>query len=76
MAMPTDRSTVAAAILTCGRADLDQARVVRMRNTLDLEHLLVSESLLGEVEKNPRLEVTGDPFDMSFDDSGRIAAWH
>lgn len=76
MAMPTDRSTVAAAILTCGRADLDQARVIRMRNTLDLEHLLVSESLLGEVEKNPRLEVTGDPFDMSFDDSGRIAAWH
>jgi hypothetical protein len=76
MAMPTDRSTVAAAILTCGRADLDQARVVRMRNTLDLEHLLVSESLLGEVEKNPRLEITGDPFDMSFDDSGRIAAWH
>jgi hypothetical protein len=76
MAMPTDRSAVAAAILTCGRADLDQARVIRMRNTLDLEHLLVSESLLGEVSQNPRLEITGEPFDLSFDDSGRIAAWH
>jgi hypothetical protein len=76
MAMPTDRSTVAAAILTCGRADLEAARVIRMRNTLDLEHLLVSEALLDEVKNNPRLEVTGEPFDMSFDDSGRIAAWH
>jgi hypothetical protein len=76
MAMPTDRSAVAAAILTCGRADLDQARVIRMRNTLDLEYLLVSESLLGEVSQNPRLEITGEPFDLSFDDSGRIAAWH
>jgi hypothetical protein len=75
MAMATDRSTVAAAILTCGRADLDRISLVRMRNTLDLEHLLVSESLRDQVLAEPRLEITGDPVPMRFDAEGRLGPW-
>lgn len=75
IAMPTDRDAVAAAILTCGRADLERARIVRLRDTLDLEELLVSESLWDEVEGDPRLEIVGDPTAMAFDDEGRIDKW-
>jgi hypothetical protein len=75
MAMPTDRDAVAAAILTCGRADLEHARVVRLRDTLDLEELLVSRSLRDEVEADSRLEIVGGPTVMSFDDEGRIDKW-
>jgi hypothetical protein len=75
MAMPTDRSAVAAALLTCGRADLERARVVRVRSTLDLEHLLVSESLRELVETDDRLSVSGEPVQMAFGDDGRIAGW-
>jgi hypothetical protein len=75
MAMPTDRSAVAAALLTCGRADLERARVVRVRSTLDLEHLLVSESLRELVEADDRLSVSGEPVQMAFGDDGRIAGW-
>jgi len=75
MAMPTDRDAVAAAILTCGRADLENARVVRMPDTLDLEHLLVSESLRDQVEADDALEIVGDGAPMSFDDEGQIGKW-
>jgi len=75
MAMPTDRDAVAAAILTCGRADLENARVVRMPDTLDLEHLLVSESLRDQVEADAALEIVGDGAPMSFDDEGQIEKW-
>jgi len=75
MAMPTDRDAVAAAILTCGRADLENARVVRMPDTLDLEHLLVSESLRDQVEADDALEIVGDGAPMSFDDEGQIGRW-
>jgi Uncharacterized conserved protein (DUF2088). len=75
MAMPTDRDAIAAAILTCGRADLGSARIVRMRDTLDLEQLLVSESLLDEVEANAGLEIVGEAAPMSFDAEGRIEKW-
>jgi hypothetical protein len=61
IALPTDRDAVAAAILTCGRADLDRCRVVRMADTLDLQHLLVSESMREDVDADPRLEVLGSP---------------
>jgi hypothetical protein len=75
MAMPTDRSTIAAAILTCGRADLDQVGLVRLRNTLDLEDLLVSESLRSQVESHPDLEITGSPIPMRFDQDGQLEPW-
>lgn len=70
--MPTDRDTVAAAILTCGRADLENARVVRMHSTLHLETLLISESMRAEVEASHRLALVGDPVPMAFDGAGRI----
>ena len=75
MAMPTDRDAIAAAILTCGRADLDNARLVRMPDTLDLEHLLVSESLRDEVEADAGLEVLATAAPMSFDSDGQIEKW-
>jgi hypothetical protein len=75
MTMPTDRSAVAAAILTCGRADLENVRVVRMHSTLHLEEVLVSTSLRAEVEASDRLSISGDPVPMDFDADGRIRAW-
>jgi len=75
IAMATDRSTVAAAILTCGRADLDGVSLVRMRSTLDLEDLLVSESLRDQVLADPSLEITGDAAPMTFDDDGHMQPW-
>ncbi|SHN50828.1 hypothetical protein SAMN05660350_00226 [Geodermatophilus obscurus] len=75
MAMATDRSAVAAAILTCGRADPTGISLVRMRNTLDLENLLVSETLRDQVLAEPRLEITGDPVPMRFDSGGQLEPW-
>lgn len=75
MAFPTDRDAIAAALLTCGRADVERARVVRMRSTLDLEHLLVSESLRAAVEADDRLSVSGDPVPLGFDTDGGIDPW-
>jgi hypothetical protein len=75
MALPTDRDAVAAALLTCGRADLENARVIRVRSTLDLERLLVSESLRDRIEADDRLSVTGRPMPLTFNEDGDISDW-
>lgn len=75
MAMATDRDAIAAAIITCGRADLDQCRLIRMPDTLDLQELLVAESMQSEVEEHPELEILGDAEPMSFDADGALAKW-
>jgi hypothetical protein len=46
-----------------------------MRNTLDLEHLLVSESLRDAVDAHPALETTGDAVPMAFGADGELLEW-
>ena len=75
LAFATDRDVVAAALLMSGRADLENARLVRMHDTLDTVHLLVSESLRDQVESAADLTIVGDPFPMSFDDAGNLPSW-
>jgi hypothetical protein len=72
IALPTDRDAIAAAMLTCGRADLGNARLVRIHDTLELSRLLVSESLRASVEDTPGLEIDGDALPMSFDEFGNL----
>lgn len=72
MALPTDRDAIAAAILTCGRADPANVSLVRIHDTLDLSHLRVSESLRAVVEGTPGLEIDGDALQLSFDEFGNL----
>lgn len=73
--LPTDRDAVAAAIRCCGRPDLENVRLVRMHDTMDTEHLLVSDALLAEVQAADDLEIAGDPSPTTFDHTGRITPW-
>jgi hypothetical protein len=75
MAFATDRDAIAAAVQTCGRADLGAVTLVRMRNTLDLEHLLVSESLRSAVDAHPDLEAASEAVPMAFDNDGQLLPW-
>lgn len=57
--LPSGYAAVAMAIKTCGRAEPGEVRLVRIKNTLQLEELLVSPPLLSEVQANPDLELIG-----------------
>lgn len=69
---PTDRDAIAAAILTCGRADATQVQLVRIKNTLELHEILISEALLPQARQIPHLEILGGPEPFEFDAEGRI----
>ena len=75
--LPTDRDAITVALQTCGVVDTAKARVVRIRNTLRLEKLWVSETLLEEVGADPKLqktlEIVDEPREMQFDVLGSLA---
>jgi hypothetical protein len=73
MVMDCDRDAVAAAVKTCNARDLAKARVVRITDTLHLDEIRISESLLAEAGANPRLTVLGGPVTMRFDGGGNFA---
>jgi hypothetical protein len=66
--MPTDEMAIAAALTMCAGVNPGYARLVRIENTLKLGRLWVSEALLGEVEKDGRLEVLEDPRPLRFEE--------
>jgi hypothetical protein len=70
----TDREAVEAALSCIGLMPPDRARVVRIRNTLMLGELEVSEAFAPELARRPDVTVLGDPVPLSFDAAGRLSA--
>jgi hypothetical protein len=46
-----------------------------IRNTLELGMIALSENLIGEIEKNPILEIAGPRFELAFDANANLAAF-
>jgi len=67
LAFPTDREAISAALATCWVADTRSARMVVIKNTLALDKVLVSESLIEEAMKNDDIEQEGELGSLPFD---------
>jgi hypothetical protein len=68
----TDREAIEAALSCIGLTPPEQARVVRIRNTLMLAEIEVSEAFLPEIARRPELAVLRDPVPLAFDAGGRL----
>lgn len=66
--MASDREACEAALK--GANPSGPPRVAWIKNTLELQELLVSEALLTEVEAIPTLRVDGSPAEIAYDESG------
>ncbi len=72
--LDTDREAVDAALGTIGLVKPEEARIVRIKNTLLLEELDVSEGLRAEVEQLRDLEILWGPKELAFDNKGELPA--
>lgn len=68
MIMETARMAVQGALKTANALDPAAPRVVRLTNTLSLEHILISGALLEEAKTHPQIEILGSPQDWTFAD--------
>ncbi len=75
MIMNTDREAIALAVKTVVRVKPQDCRIVRIRNTLQLAEIQVSEPLLDEVCRQPeRFEIVSAPAPLPFDGNGTLPA--
>ena len=68
----SDRDAVSVALKTCNRITPETARVVRIKNTLELHRIWVSPAMLDEVDNDENITIAGEETPMAFDSSGRI----
>ena len=75
--MRTEREAISLAVKTLVRVPAGQARIVRIRDTLGIEHISVSEPMLDEVHASPNMQVAGELAPFDFDGDGNLApiAW-
>ncbi len=69
----SDREAIEIALGVLGNCRNADARVMRIRSTLELEHLWASESLLPELSAEPEVEVSAEPVEMYFDGQGNLS---
>lgn len=70
--LPNDRETIQAAIKTSNILDFHQVKMVRIKNTLVLNEIEVSEALIEAVKQHPQMELVSDLYDIPFDSEGNL----
>jgi len=72
MVLKSDRQAIQACIKTCNRLDKENVTVVRIKNTLTLDEIEVTENLAASSRDNTNIAVLGKPFDFAFDHHGNL----
>jgi hypothetical protein len=67
---PSDREALEAIAPTVGKQDMESVTYCRIKNTLELAHLVVSENLVGHLSAGAK--VVSEPFELVFDANGDI----
>lgn len=67
MVLETKELAVKAAIKTCNAFDLNKVKAVRIKNTLDIGEIWISESLIEEAKQNRNLEIISDLQELVLD---------
>lgn len=68
----SDRMAIASAIKACSGIDLATPRIIRIRNTAELEHIFISEALTKEALATKGLSFVTAPEEMKFDRDGNL----
>ena len=63
----TDRDAFGIAVRGCPGVSTEKARIIRVRNTLELTTIWVSETLLPAIENDPQFVIKSEPFELDFD---------
>ncbi|WP_373230056.1 hypothetical protein [Cohnella sp.] len=68
--LENDLDAIKAAIKTCNILDYTQCKLVHIRDTLHLGTIEISETLVEEALRHPRIEIVEGPYEWTFDEEG------
>ncbi|NLB78422.1 MAG: DUF2088 domain-containing protein [Clostridiaceae bacterium] len=76
MMMDTDKLAIQCAIKTCACEDINRPEIIRIKDTLHLDKLMVSESLVNRIANMPGITILSELMPWAFDsDDNVIDCW-
>ena len=70
--MESDREAIQVCVQTCNEIDKENPRIVRIPNSLHIDHIMLSEAYYEEIKENPDIEIESEPAYLPFDDDGNL----
>lgn len=70
--MESDREAIQVCVQTCNGIDKASPRIVRIPNSLHIEHIMLSESYYGMAKEHPDIEILSEPKYLPFDENGNL----
>lgn len=68
----TDRELLEQALNTIGLVEPHNAKIIRIKNTLHISELYVSEAYLPEIKESKNIEIIGPTQEIKFDENGNF----
>jgi len=72
LTMPSDKSAIQMALMTCWKADPLAARMMMIKNTRCLQNFFISKSLLAEAQQIDNIQCSKKYFPLSFSDNANM----
>lgn len=72
MMMDTDKLAIQCAIKTCACDDINNPEIIRIKDTLHLEKIMVSESLAKRISNMPGITIMSEPMPWVFDANDNV----
>jgi hypothetical protein len=73
--MDNDREAIIFALKTAPIHDIQKAKIMWIKNTLELDHIMVSSALVETVVQLERVNCAGSPVQFAFDGDGKLIPW-
>lgn len=70
--MESDKEAIQVCVRTCNEIDKKNPRIVRIPNSLHIEHIMLSEAYYQEALQNPDLDIESEPEYLAFDEDGNL----
>lgn len=64
--LENDKTVIQACLKYCGENDKMNPRVIRIKDTMHLEDILISEAMIPDALVNPNTSILGEPFPLVF----------
>ena len=61
-----------AAVASSLDIDYDAPRIIMIDNSLEIEHILISEAMIPEAEKIDEITIVSEPFELEFSAEGDL----
>ena len=72
MVLDNQRLAIQAAIKTAAGSDPENVKLIRIRDTLHITEIEVSEGFIEQVRNTPGMEILEGPYDWVFDENGDL----